>query len=75
MTVNDTCTVFVFGVGVVESATCTVNVDVPAVVGVPDKLQLPCVAVFVQPVAEKANPAGALPTVTDHVYGVTPPLA
>ena len=41
-----------------------VNVDGPAVVGVPDRT----------PVLESVSPAGRVPTVTANAYGVAPPL-
>jgi hypothetical protein len=47
------------------SVTFTVKFDVPAVVGVP----------LMVPLAERAKPAGKVPTETVHVYGVVPPLA
>jgi hypothetical protein len=48
------------------SVTCTVNDTVPAVVGVPE----------IAPVdATKLNPAGSVPAITLHLYGVVPPLA
>ncbi len=51
--------------GELESAACTVKFDVPAVVGVP----------AIAPVAAfNVNPAGSVPTVTDQVIGVAPPL-
>ena len=48
------------------SFTCTVNDDVPAVVGVPE----------ITPVdAARLNPAGNVPALTLQLYGVVPPLA
>jgi hypothetical protein len=48
------------------SVTWTVKLDVPAVVGVPE----------ITPVeAARLNPAGRLPVVINHVYGVWPPVA
>ena len=48
------------------SVTCTVKLLVPAVVGVP----------LITPVALlRVNPAGSVPTVILHIYGVLPPLA
>jgi hypothetical protein len=52
--------------GLDESATCTLNVAVPAAVGVPVMLPL---------VAFRVSPAGSEPVRTLHVYGVKPPLA
>ena len=54
----------VVGVGVVESCTCIVKLDVPAVVGVPE---------IVAP--DKFKPAGKLPAIRLQVYGRTPPVA
>jgi hypothetical protein len=47
------------------SFTCAVNVEVPAVVGVP----------VILPLAASASPAGSAPTVTVHVFPPLPPLA
>ena len=47
------------------SATCTVNVDVPAAVGVP----------LMTPPLDNVNPAGSAPVGRDHVYGDIPPEA
>jgi hypothetical protein len=47
------------------SVTFTVNVEEPAVVGVP----------LSTPAELKVNPAGAVPEEIVHVYGVVPPLA
>src|ERR1022692_1251070 len=58
----------VFAVGVSESVTVTVKLSVPTnvPVGVPE----------ITPVeAFSDNPAGRLPTVTDHLYGGIPPVA
>src|SRR5689334_4597954 len=49
-----------------ESASCAVNVNEPAVVGLP---------VMAPVVAFNANPAGSDPVTIDHLYGVIPPLA
>jgi hypothetical protein len=58
--------VAVLAVGVSESVTVTVKLEVPAVVGVPD----------ITPVeALRIRPAGKLPVVTAHEYGVMPPVA
>ncbi len=58
--------VAVRAVGVVESATRTVNAEVPAAVGVP----------LIWPVeASSARPAGSAPAETDHAYGAAPPVA
>ena len=60
------CLNVVCAVGIAESLTVTVKVDVPDVVGTP----LICpVAVF------KVSPVGKAPAVTLQVYGVVPPLA
>ena len=48
------------------SATCTVKVLLPAVVGVPVMAPLE---------ALRLRPAGRLPLVTDQLYGVAPPVA
>jgi hypothetical protein len=55
----------VAGVGVAESVTLTVKFEVPAVVGVP----------LMTPPELKDSPAGSVPESSDHVYGVTPPVA
>jgi hypothetical protein len=47
------------------SLTDTVNVALPAPVGVPE----------ITPALESASPAGKLPEATDHVYPGVPPLA
>ena len=58
--------VAVFAVGVSESVTVTVKFVVPEAVGVPE----------MTPVAPlRARPAGKLPVVTAHEYGVMPPVA
>ena len=62
VTVNDF--VSVIG-GEVESATFTVKVDDPTVVGVPERM----------PPLLKVKPAGNVPERTLHEYGVTPPAA
>jgi hypothetical protein len=49
----------------VLSVTFTVKLLVPAVPGVPE----------IVPPADKVNPAGSVPTDTDHEYGGTPPAA
>jgi hypothetical protein len=51
--------------GADESATCTVNVDEPAVVGVPEMV----------PPLLRLRPAGNVPEVTLQEYGVKPPVA
>src|SRR5579859_2207470 len=57
--------VAVLGVGKAESLTCTVKVDVPAAVGVPE----------IWPDEFRLIPGGSEPAVTSQVYGATPPLA
>jgi hypothetical protein len=47
------------------SVTWRVNVDVPAVVGVP----------LITPAVLRVKPVGSVPVVTDQLYGKTPPLA
>ena len=47
------------------SVTFTVKLLVPAVPGVPE----------IVPPADRVNPAGSVPTDTDHEYGGTPPEA
>jgi hypothetical protein len=47
------------------SFTCTVKLEVPAVVGVP----------LIAPLAASDSPAGSEPTVVDHVLPPDPPLA
>jgi hypothetical protein len=51
--------------GELESATCTVKLDVPAVVGVPE----------ITPALLSTIPAGKDPAVTLQIYGVIPPDA
>jgi hypothetical protein len=53
-------------VGVAESVTITVKLEVATVVGVP---VIAPVAVF------SVSPAGRVPTETDQAYGVVPPVA
>src|SRR5882724_11353148 len=60
------CFVAVCAVGVVESVTFTVNVDVAAVVGVP---------VIVPLVAPIDNPAGRAPALMVQVSGDNPPVS
>ena len=48
------------------SVTFAVNVDVPDAAGVPE---------IVPVEAFRVNPAGSEPLLTDHEYGVVPPLA
>src|SRR3972149_4405203 len=49
-----------------SSVTCTVKLDTPAVVGMP----------LISPVALlSVSPAGSVPTVSAHTYGVFPPAA
>jgi hypothetical protein len=65
LTVMLSCLLAIVGVGA-ESVTCTVNVEVPGVVGVPE----------IAPVDELSdNPAGSVPTVTLQVSVPAPPLA
>ena len=45
------------------SANCTVNVEVPVVVGVP----------LSTPAADRLTPAGSVPADNDQVYGAVPP--
>ena len=52
-------------VAVPPPVTCTVKLDVPAVVGVPLKT----------PAEDSVNPAGSVPEVTDQLYGGVPPVA
>src|SRR3990172_7910786 len=53
-------------VALLSSVTCTVKLDTPAVVGMP----------LISPVALfSVSPAGRVPTVTAHTYGVFPPAA
>ena len=47
------------------SVTLAVKSKAPALVGVPE----------IDPLLAKASPGGRVPAVTDHVYGVAPPLA
>jgi hypothetical protein len=51
-------------VGLLESVTFTVTVELPAVVGVP---------LTAQPV--RLRPAGSVPAVIEHAYGDVPPAA
>jgi hypothetical protein len=53
-------------VGVVESATFTVKLNVPADVGIPEITPLDAV---------KLRPGGRRPELMLQVYGVTPPVA
>ena len=48
-----------------ESVARTVKLDVPAAVGVP----------LITPPELKDSPDGRLPPLSDHVYGVWPPVA
>jgi hypothetical protein len=65
-TIIERAFVAVLAVGVVASVTVTVKFEVAAVVGVPE----------ITPVAGMSvNPAGKVPVVTAHVYGVVPLLA
>ena len=51
---------------VAESCTCTVKVEVPKRIGIPE----------IRPVlASKVKPAGSWPFITLHVNGGTPPVA
>jgi hypothetical protein len=58
--------VAVWAVGVVESVTFTVKLNVPAEVGVPEITPLDAV---------KLSPGGRRPELMLQVYGVTPPVA
>ena len=58
--------VAIFAVGVVESVTCTVKLNVPEVVGVP---------VMAPVEAAKLNPGGNEPALMLQAYGVSPTLA
>jgi hypothetical protein len=51
--------------GVLESVTCTVKLNGPTAVGVPE----------IKPAAESPRPGGKDPENSDHVYGVVPPAA
>jgi hypothetical protein len=62
VTVNDLVSV---SLGDDESATCTVKVDEPAVVGVPESV----------PPLLRFRPAGKVPEATLQAYGVSPPDA
>ena len=55
----------VCAVGVVESVTLTVKVEVPLPVGVPEKT----------PEELRLRPMGSAPELRDQVYGVVPPVA
>jgi hypothetical protein len=57
--------VAVCAVGVVESVTFTVKVEVPVPVGVPE----------MTPEELRLRPIGSAPELTDQVYGVVPPVA
>src|ERR1700733_2210391 len=63
-TVRVSCWVAVCA-GLPESVACTVNVEVPAVVGVPEMV----------PSLASDSPAGSDPEVTDQLYGLVPPEA
>jgi hypothetical protein len=53
------------------SVTCMVKVNVPAVVGVPDRSS----PVWLSVMSElSARPGGSWPDRTDQVYGIEPPL-
>jgi hypothetical protein len=65
LTIIERAFVAVLAVGVVESVTVTVKFEVAAVVGVPE----------ITPAELSVNPAGSVPVVTAHVYGVVPLLA
>jgi hypothetical protein len=49
--------------GELESVTCTVNVEVPACVGIPE----------IWPAEEREIPEGNEPCVIDQLYGALPP--
>src|SRR3990172_5132546 len=53
-------------IAALASLTCTVKVDVPVVVGVPDMTPVE---------GSRAKPAGRVPDETDQVYGIFPPTA
>jgi len=50
----------------VASSTCTVKLDVPCAVGVPEMTPV---------VGEIESPDGSVPATMLHAYGVTPPVA
>jgi hypothetical protein len=52
-------------VGLLESVTCTVKLNVPAAPGVPE----------ITPALLSDSPAGSEPALSAHVYGGMPPLA
>ena len=64
-TVNENDTVAVCGVGAAESVTVTEKVEVPAVVGVPER----------RPVELRVRPAGGAPVVTAQERAPVPPVA
>lgn len=51
--------------GELESFTCTVNVEFPAAVGVPERT----------PALDRLSPGGSEPDVIDQVYAGVPPVA
>ena len=55
--------------GLSESATCTVNVEIPRVVGVPEIVPVP------SGLEVSASPSGKEPVLTLQTYGTTPPVA
>ena len=55
----------VWDVGGVESVTCTVKLDVPAAVGVPE----------ITPAVLTVRPAGSVPLARLHAKGGVPPVA
>ena len=57
--------VVVWGVGGVVSVTCTVKLDVPAAVGVPE----------ITPAVLNERPAGSAPLSRLHAMGDVPPVA
>ena len=55
----------VSGLGVVESVTCTVKLELPRLLGVP----------LMVPPVERLRPGGSDPATTLHAYGTVPPDA
>ena len=65
-TLIDRFAVFVSAVGLLESVTVTVKLEVPTAVGLP---------VMAPVVSFSVSPAGRVPVVTVQLYGDVPPLA